>query len=286
MILEPITAVANYHCQIGENPLWRALDNRIYWEDIPNGRLFRAEHWSLEHECFYQGPMMGGFTFQADGSLLLFEEDRIARLDPESRERRVLIEHVDSDMARFNEVIADPEGRDVAGTFGKVHDNGGLYRVDPDGSVRCMWKGTQIANGMGFTRDLQHFYWTCSTTSRIFIADYDRASGDLSNRRVYYAAAESEGTPDGMCVDSTDRVWTARWGGGAVLCFDTNAELVLRVELPVAKVSSVTFGGPALDTLYVTTAGGEEGATSPDGTLYRVKTTVTGKAPFTSRVRL
>jgi D-xylonolactonase len=283
---ELVTQVANYHCQTGENPLFREGDQRIYWEDIDSGRLFRAEHETLEHECFYQGPVMGGFSFQADGTLLLFEQDRIASLDPESGKRRVLREGIDSDMKRFNDVIADPEGRVFAGTIGKTEESGGLYRVERDGSVHCVWKGTQIANGMGFTSDLKRFYWTCSTTARIFIADYERETGELSNRRLFYAAPESEGTPDGMCVDETDRVWSARWGGSSVLCFDPDAKLELRVELPVPKVSSVTFGGPELDTLYITTAGGHPGATSAEGALYRLKTAARGKLPFLSRVAL
>lgn len=286
MTQHAVTPVANYHCQTGENPLWHVSENRIYWEDIDSGRLFRATHGTLDHECFYQGSIVGGFTFQADGSLLLFEQDRIARLDPETGARRVLVEGIDSDMARFNDVIADPEGRVFAGTCGKQQDNGGLYRVDLDGSVHCLWKGTQIANGMGFTADHRRFYWTCSTSARIFVADYEQATGSLSNRRLFYAASESEGTPDGMCVDATDRVWTARWGGGAVLCVNDVGELLLRVELPVSKVSSVTFGGPELDMLYVTTAGGMPGATDTQGTLYRVQTEARGKAPFLSRIRL
>lgn len=286
MIREAVTAVANYHCQIGENPLYRQSDQRIYWEDIDSGRLFRADHRSLEHECFYQGPVVGGFTFQADERLLLFEQDRIATLDPKSGQRRVLVEGIDSDIARFNDVIADPEGRVFAGTIGKTRESGGLYRVERDGSVKCMWKGTQIANGMGFTNDLERFYWTCSTTARIYVADYDRESGELSNRRLFYAAPESEGTPDGMSVDDADRVWTARWGGHSVLCFDADAKLLQRIELPVPKVSSVTFGGPELDTLYITTAGGYPGATSADGTLYRLKTEARGKLPYLSRIAL
>ncbi|MFZ5897422.1 MAG: SMP-30/gluconolactonase/LRE family protein [Myxococcota bacterium] len=285
MISERPVVVANYHCQLGENPLWNAADGHIYWEDIDRGRLFRADHATLEHECFHEGPVVGGFTFQADGSLLLFEQNRIARLDPHRGGRRVLVEGVDSDMVRFNDVIADPEGRVFAGTIGKTRESGGLYRVDRDGSVRCVWKGTQIANGMGFTADLRRFYWTCSTSGRIFIADYDRERGELANRRLFYAVPESEGSPDGMCVDTTDCVWTARWGGGSVLRFDPEAKLLGRVELPVPKVSSVTFGGPELDTLYVTTAGGD-GARSVEGTLYRVKTSARGKLPFLSRIAI
>ncbi|HEY9529541.1 MAG TPA: hypothetical protein VIR02_20795, partial [Anaerolineales bacterium] len=33
--------IADYQCQIGENPLWHPLEHCLYWTDIPRGRLFR-----------------------------------------------------------------------------------------------------------------------------------------------------------------------------------------------------------------------------------------------------
>jgi D-xylonolactonase len=61
-----------------------------------------------------------------------------------------------------------------------------------------------------------------------------------------------------------------------------------RVTLPVTKTSSVAFGGPELDTLYVTTAGGDgEGRVqSADGTLFRVQVAARGRPEFRSRVAI
>jgi len=279
-----VVAVANYHCEVGENPLWDERTGRIHWVDIDTGRMFRAEHATLEHECFYRGPTVGGFTFQDDGALLLFEADRIARF--ENGVRRVLKEGIDSDMTRFNDVIADPEGRVYAGTIGRSLRSGGLYRIDRDLTVTCLWKDTGCANGMGFTADLRRFYWTCSTTRRIFVSDYERESGALLNRRVFYTAPEAEGTPDGLTLDVRDHVYTARWGGSRVLEMSEAGDVVGSIELPVTRVSSACFGGPELDTLYVTTAGGREGATTPDGTLYRIELATRGRPEFRSRIGL
>jgi len=276
-------AVANYHCVVGENPLFDPDDGRIYWLDIETGRLFRADHATLEHECFYQGPVTGGFTLQADGSLLLFEVDRIARLE-KNGERRVLVEGIDADMQRFNDVIADPTGRVFAGTIGKSDVSGGLYRIERDGRVSSLFKQTGIANGMGFTRDARHFYWTCSTTRRIFRFDYERETGALSNRVLFHRATDPNDTPDGLTLDAEDRVYSARWGGSCVLRLDANGGVAERLPLPVERVSSVAFGGPAFDTLYVTTAAGAPGGTGDDGTLYRIRTDARGRAEHRSRV--
>jgi len=279
--------VANYHCQVGENPLWDERERRLYWADIESGRLFRVEHESLEHECFHRNPdKIGGFTFQEDGSLLLFEVDRIALLTKDGK-RRVIAEQIDSGMVRFNDVIADPEGRVFAGTIGKTDQSGGLFRVDLDGSVEPLWRGTGCANGMGFSPDLRSFYWTCSTTYKIFVADYQRETGALSNRRVFHDAPQDWGIPDGMAVDRLGRVWSARWDGSGVLCLNQEGAVVERAALPVSQVSSAAFGGPALDTLYVTTAGGHiDDETAVEGTLYRFKVSIPGTIEFRSRVRL
>ncbi len=281
-----IEAVANYHCITGENPLWQAVEARIYWGDIETGRLFRAHHESGEHECFYQGDKLGGFTFQEDGTLLLFEVDRIAVLASDGT-RRVLREGIDPAMSRFNDVIADPEGRVFAGTIGTTAENGGLFRIERDGTSCLLWRGTGCANGMGFTPDLRGFYWTCSTTRRIFFADYEAESGVLSNRRVWYEAPASEGIPDGMSVDANGNVWTTRWDGHAMYKLSPTGQLLDRIELPVARVSSVAFGGPNLDIAYVTTAGGSGTAEGgPEGTLYRIAGLAQGRPEFLSRILL
>lgn len=283
-VASEVEVVANYHCQVGENPLWDEREGRLYWVDIETGRLFRVDHTSGKHECFYRSAeMIGGFTFQDDDSLLLFEVDRIAVLSKSGAYRSIRA-NIDPGMTRFNDVIADPEGRVFAGTIGKSDESGGLYRIERDGRVELVWKGTGCANGMGFTPDLRGFYWTCSTTRVIYLADYERSTGALTNRRVFYRAAAEDGIPDGMAVDRAGDVWTACWGGAAMLRLGADAQVRERVVLPVSCVSSAALGGPELDTLYVTTAGGQIGDATLAGTLFRFKVSVPGTVEFRSRI--
>ena len=62
--------IADYGCKTGEGPLWHPDEKRVYWTDIPTGRLFRYEPLTGKHEQFYEGQQVGGFTIQEDGSLL------------------------------------------------------------------------------------------------------------------------------------------------------------------------------------------------------------------------
>src|SRR6476659_7611369 len=61
--------IADYHCVTGEGPAWHPLEKRLYWVDIPEGRMFRYDPATGFHEQFYAGEVVGGFTIQADGAL-------------------------------------------------------------------------------------------------------------------------------------------------------------------------------------------------------------------------
>ena len=58
----------------GEGPLWHDGEDRLYWVDIPNGKIFWYDPVTGEHDLHFEGPVLGGFTIQEDGDLLLFLE--------------------------------------------------------------------------------------------------------------------------------------------------------------------------------------------------------------------
>ena len=159
----------------------------------------------------------------------------------------------DTGMERFNDVIADPEGRVFAGTIGK-HPECGLYRVDLDGSITKLFDGTGCSNGMGFSPDLKTFYWTNTTTRQIFQFDYERESGVIANRRIFYETSPDEGLPDGLTVDSDGCVWSARWAGAAILRHDADGKVLDRFTFPATNITSACFAGENLRELFVTSA--------------------------------
>ncbi|HSW45791.1 MAG TPA: SMP-30/gluconolactonase/LRE family protein [Phycisphaerae bacterium] len=276
--------VANYHCHTGENPLWDDERQVVYWTDIPKGRLFRYDARTGEHRQIYSGEPVGGFTLQKDGSLLLFQVNKFSLMRPDGG-TRILVEGIDDDMVRFNDVIADPRGRVYAGTIGKNSRSGGLYLIATDGGVTCLFKGTGCSNGMGFSPNRKHLYWTCSSSRKVFRFDYQPATGELTKRHELICIGADEGVPDGLTVDSEGNLWSARWDGSAIHKYSPSGKQIGRIDFPVAKVSSMIFGGPDLDELYVTTAGGSDDDDTPDGSLYRVKVAARGLREFRSDVR-
>jgi D-xylonolactonase len=278
--------IADYNCVTGEGPLWHPIEQRVYWVDIPSGRLFRYHPDSGQHEQVLEGEAIGGFTMQADGSLLLFMARGAIRRWQDGTLTTVIEEIPDERETRFNDVIADPEGRVYCGTMPTKDRPGRLYRLDPDRTLTLMLEGIGCSNGMGFTRDLRQMYYTDSTAREIYAFDYDQESGALVNQRVFVQTPENEGIPDGMTVDLQGNVWSARWDGGVLVRYTPDGVEDMRIQFPAKKVSSVAFGGPDYTDIYVTTAGGankpEEGPGA--GALFRLNLGIQGQAEYPSRI--
>lgn len=280
--------VADETAHTGEGPLWHPEKRCLYWVDIPAGRLYRYDPASGDNEVAYEtdGVPLGGYTIEADGALLLFTHGAVERLVPgESTTEPVVT--VDAET-RFNDVIADPEGRVFAGTMPGNGDLGDLYRIDTDRSARVVVEGLDIPNGMGFSGDGSTFYLTESEAGRVYAYDYDYATGEIANRRTFVATPPEDGVPDGMTVDAEDHVWSARWDGGRAVRYGPTGRAVDQIELPARKVSSVTFAGPSRDVLYATTAltdGDRSVEGDGAGSLFRVTGLQTGgRSEFRSRI--
>jgi sugar lactone lactonase YvrE len=278
--------IADYRCACGEGPMWHPLEKRVYWVDIPTGRLFRYDPASGHHEMCFQGDQIGGFTIQADGALLLFMNHGAIRLW-QGGELKTLVEEIADERAtRFNDVIADPEGRVFCGTMPTKERLGRLYRLDCDGSLRIVLEEIGCSNGMGFTPDRRAMYYTDSRVRRIYRFDYKRATGELSNQTVFVETPEDEGVPDGMTVDAEGYVWTAKWDGSCLVRYAPNGVEERRVTFPAKQVSSVVFGGEQYQDMYVTTAGGTRKEVNGPGAgaLFRVSMGIRGVPEFYSRI--
>lgn len=280
--------VADYGCVTGEGPLWHPSEQRVYWVDIPQGRLYWYDPASGQHKQCLQTDPVGGFTIQDDGALLLFMARGAVSIWQDDVLRPVVDEIPDERATRFNDVIADPAGRVFCGTMPTRERLGRLYRLDTDGTITKLLDGIGCSNGMGFTPDRRQMYYTDTGKREIYLYDYDRQSGSITNRRLFVGVPDGEGGPDGMTVDSEGYVWSARWDGGCLVRYTPEGVEERRVQFPAKKVSSVIFGGPDYMDMYVTTAGGQNKSTegAGAGALFRLNLGIRGLPEFPSRVRI
>ena len=278
--------VADARCHNAECPVWDGDNHYLYWSDIPRGRLYRFERNGQTYKEIHRGTPIGGMCLQQDGALLLFRaHGRIERWH--WGELEVIVDEIPAEVgSRFNDVVADPMGRVFCGTMATQQHAGKLYRLDPDGHLEILLEDARIPNGMGFSIDETRFYFTDSAKRSITTFDYDRQSGELSNPRPFLTLPPGEGVPDGLVVDAEDHVWSARWDGSHLHRYSTEGQEVLKIPFPARKVSSLAFGGPQLDQIYATTAGGQDRANEGEGAgaVFRLDVGISGKPEFRSRI--
>jgi sugar lactone lactonase YvrE len=278
--------IVNPACNIGEGPLWHPDEQSLYWVDIPAAKLFKFSPDTGEVITYDTGAPVGGFTIHEDGRLLLFMAEGAVKLWRDGEMETVIDSLPEERGNRFNDVIADPEGRVFCGVMSTEERAGRLYRLDPDGSITVMLEDTGTANGMGFTPDLKQMYFCDSRQCTISAFDYDRSTGDLSNRQVIARPQGEEGRPDGMTVDAEGHIWSARWDGSRLVKMSPDGQALEHLPFPVKNVSCVTFGGDDLTDMYVTTAGGADRAQNGElaGALFRLNIGVKGRPEFKSRL--
>jgi D-xylonolactonase len=286
--VEEPQVIADYACETGEGPVWHAAEQRLYWCDIPRGRLFHYAPATGHHEMVFEGDPVGGFTIQQDGSLLLFMARGAIRRWQDGHLTTLVDEIPEARDSRFNDVVADPAGRVFGGTMAMKGQPGKQYRLDTDGSLHVVIDEVRTPNGMGFTPDRRQLYFTDTPALTIWKFDYDQATGEITNRRVFVQTERGQGVPDGMTVDAEGFVWSARWNGSCLVRYDLQGKEERRVHFPAKKVSSVAFGGPDYTDMYVTTAGGNIKATDGEhaGALFRLDPGIKGVPEFLSRVKV
>lgn len=279
--------VAKTNCVVGENPLWNALNEKLYWCDIPAGKIYRFDPSMSEHMIIYEDGVVGGFTIQANGSFLLFKDG--GRVDYwEDGKSSTVVSPTDTDVAsRFNDVWPDPNGGVFCGTMPTDDASGALYHLSLEGTLSRVVDDVQIPNGIDFSPGVKYLYLTESDANAIWQYAYDPSTGELSERERFVDTSDEAGVPDGLTVDSEGNVWSARWGGHAVVKYAPDGTELDRVEFPVERVSSVAFGGAGASRLYVTTARGLERQADSDlaGALFAVETDSVGKTLLTSDVK-
>jgi sugar lactone lactonase YvrE len=84
---------------------------------------------------------------------------------------------------------------------------------------------------------------------------FNKITGDISNRKVVLKIPQEDGHPDGMTIDTEGMLWIAHWDGWQITRWDPNTgEKLSHIKLPVSRVTSCTFGGPELTDLFITSA--------------------------------
>ncbi|MFE2723820.1 SMP-30/gluconolactonase/LRE family protein [Kitasatospora sp. NPDC059327] len=244
---------------LGEGPVWDAGAQSLHWIGIPDRRVLTLHRPSGRLTVLELDVTPGTLMLAAEGRPVLATERGFELLDTATGRTEVLAAvEVDRPERRMNDGKRDPFGRPVAGTMHRTEPRrpGSLYRLEADGSVRAILDGLAIPNGLAWPEPDR--LWHIDTpTRRIELYEYPE-HGPLGRRIRSLDVSHLPGMPDGMTLDESGNLWVAFWDGGAVHCLSPEGRLVDTVEVPVPRSTSCAFGGPELDTLYITTARSEQ----------------------------
>lgn len=248
---------------VGESLVWDEARGCLVWVDIIGRRIHRLDPASGAHEVWPTPGRVTSIGLRADGGAIVGLERELAFWDWGGAFERICEVEPDLPGNRLNEGVVGPDGAFWVGTMqnniapddapvdisGK---EGRLYRLAPDLTLARVSE-----DRFGITNTL---VWpapdrlvTADTLDNALYA-YDIRDGRLTGRRVLQSGF-GRGLPDGSCLDAEGCIWTARVAGGACLTrTDPEGRVIAVIDLPCSWPTSCAFGGPDLETLYVTSA--------------------------------
>lgn len=253
-----VELVIDSKSDLGEGAIWNDRTGELYWVDITGKILNIYNPATGNNKELFTGLLIGTVVPCESGKVLVALQNGFYSLDPGTGTKKWIANpEEDRPGNRFNDGKCDPAGRFWAGTLNMSGGKGAaaLYRLDSGGTVTKMIENVSISNGIVWSPYHTKMYYIDTPTQKVMGYDYDNETGNISNPKTVVEIPAEMGSPDGMTIDADGNLWVALWGGSAVGCWNpVTGQLIRTINVPAKNVTSCAFGGPNLETLYITTA--------------------------------
>ena len=261
-----VACIVDSRDAIGEGAFWCTEEQAVYWLGVlmPSA-IHRYDPATKEHRSWPVPEIVTAMAKRRDGTLLVASENGLNVFDPGTGDYRHLAElEPHRPKNRSNDGAPDARGRFWIGTMQNNLGPGGFghtdrravrqpVAVEPGKPPVAAMDDLSITNGVAWSPDWTKLYVVNSMLNLIYVSDFDLETGTVGPRRIF-SDVQDLGTPDGNTVDAEGFLWSARWDGHCVARISPDGTIDRIVPMPASLVTSCAFGGPALDTLYVTTA--------------------------------
>nr|WP_238351132.1 SMP-30/gluconolactonase/LRE family protein [Kribbella shirazensis] len=246
--------------ELGEGPVWDERAGVLHWVNITAGQVLTTSIETGETTTVTLPTMVGAVAPAASGGLVAAVAEGFA-FDSCTTTLRVL-----GPSERMNDAKVDPYGRFWAGSTARdfTPGRGALHVLMPDRTSTVALTGLTLPNGLGWSPDGLRMYLVDTLQYRLYSFAFGADGLDPHDRQVLHQFDTAEGMPDGLCVDAEGCLWVAIWGGHKLVRYSPSGQALTTVDLPVEQPSSCTFGGPAWDRLFVTSARQGLNAAPPD----------------------
>ncbi len=253
---------------LGEGPLWDVEEQRLYWIDSSAAEIWSCRADGSDVKTYFVRRHIGSMALREKGGAVLALSNGFNLYDFKTQKvNHISDPEADEPENRLNDGKVDRRGRFLAGYMSYDHDredamrgqrpvrNSALYRLDPDLTIHRLESGIKCSNGPCWSPDNKTFYFCDSYDDVMYAYDYDIETGAIANRRVFLSARDYAGTFDGSTVDAEGYIWNAHVFGGRIIRYAPDGSIDRMIEFPVRNLTSVMFGGPDLDVLYLTSMG-------------------------------
>ncbi|OSP56381.1 SMP-30/gluconolactonase/LRE family protein [Pseudoruegeria sp. SK021] len=280
---------------VGESPSWCATTGRLWWLDV----LAPALRWldvgnGTNGRILLEG-LTGGLALTTDEELLLTGENGLSLFHPGTGLSTPLVDpESHRPENRFNTVGVDAEHCLWTGTMplDNLEKSGTLYRIRPDLSADIIVSEIYLPKNTVFSQNGRRAYLTEQdpTAGHAVLVAYDLGDDGMPcARHELFVGSDEIGQPAGLAIDAEDCLWVAMRGGWSVIRLDAHGQLLAHVPLPVPMPTALTFGGPDMGSLFVTSTylrlpPGYNDIAPLSGRLIELRPGVTGLPPV--RVKL
>ncbi|XP_045474754.1 regucalcin-like [Harmonia axyridis] len=255
-----------------EGPTWDPRKGLLFYVDIHAGTVLSYEYCSGKtHSLSLYGDVTPVIPSKTENIFLVGLNRSVVALEWDGKDKigkQKILATVSPQYpsSRFNDGKADKRGRLWFGTMGYENssgvlpDEGLLYKFTKENYKKPtpVIAPVNISNGLAWNKKNDKFYYIDTPTQKIVEYDYDDEKGEIKNKRTVFDIRNQShitGYPDGMTIDEDDNLWVALYNGGAVIKINPKTGKLLQViAIPAHAVTSVAWGGPKLDILFVSTS--------------------------------
>nr|ADI77977.1 Smp-30 protein [Drosophila melanogaster] len=284
-----VEAVPDSYAALGEGPHWDVDRQSLYYVDLESAGINRYDFKQNKvYRAKIEGEIFASFILPVENKpqefavgcglrTVIVQWDGVSAV---AKVTRTLFE-VQPDLKenRLNDAKTDPNGRFYGGTMAASGDiftqwKGELYSWQAGGQPNAIRSKVGISNGLAWDVKAKKFYFIDTNNHEVLAYDYNQSTGAVSNPKVIFDLRKirPEGPlfPDGMTVDTDGNIYVATFNGGTVFKVNpSTGKIQLEIKIPTTQITSVAFGGPNLDILYVTTANKFD-QPKPAGTTFQV----------------
>jgi sugar lactone lactonase YvrE len=242
---------------LGESPIWDSREGRLFWVDIVEGAINVMTPATPGSRRIEVGEHIGCIALTAKPDTVVGAlRSGWYWIDVETGAKQLIAAFPAGVECRFNDGAVDRAGRFWVGTmeYAETSPVGELYLLAPDLSYRSTDRGFICSNGITWSTDRRWMFFVDSRNDAIYRYRFDGEEGRLGERSVFVDTTDLPGVPDGIEMDSGDTLWCAFWDGGQIVGFDGDGEARETIAVPAIRPTSLTFGGPKLTTMFISTA--------------------------------